>query len=170
MAASSARRRALGAGCAALLTLVVALAGCARTPAGAAATGADQLWLRLTACIRAHGMPDWPDPTPGPDGHLGFPADAPRTTQQVQDSCRSLFAQVPAGEQTGTPMPVDVPAALRFAACLRTHGLPGWPDPDSSGRFPLDRLGSSTAVKRALTSPPAACRALIPPGGIRVAS
>jgi hypothetical protein len=169
MAASSSWR-ALGAFGAALLTLVVAVAGCARTPAGAAANGEDQLWLRLTACIRAHGMPDWPDPTPGPDGRLGFPGDAPRTTQQVQDACRSLFAQVPANEQTGTPMPADVPGALRFAACLRTHGFPGWPDPDSSGRFPLDRLGPSSAVKRALTSPPAACRSLVPQGGVRVSS
>jgi hypothetical protein len=152
--------------------LAVVLGGCAQTATGTTGTAsadADQAWLRLTACIRANGMPDWPDPTRGPDGQLGFPADSPHTTPRVQYSCRSQFAQLPATAETGTPMPVDIPAALRFAACLRAHGFPHWPDPDADGRYQLSQVGApNIAIKRVLTNPPAPCRVLVPLGGIRV--
>ena len=100
-------RRPVRVGAAALgaVGLAAVVAGCAPAAARTADQGTQaQAWQRVTDCIRRNGQPDWPDPTPGPDGR--FPASA-----------------------------VDQPGA-----------------------------------KQVLLSPPAACRSLVPAGGIRVAS
>jgi hypothetical protein len=56
-------------------------------------------------------------------------------------------------------------AALNFARCMRSHGLSGWPDPNSSGGFDkakLRQLGYSQSEVRATGS---ACAHLLPNGG-----
>lgn len=58
--------------------------------------------------------------------------------------------------------------ALAFARCMRSHGLPGWPDPTSSGVFDksvLRQLGYSASQVRAVEDGP--CNHLLrgsPPG------
>jgi hypothetical protein len=54
--------------------------------------------------------------------------------------------------------------ALAYANCVRTHGVPLWPDPDSSGRFDKSKLtprqlGVSSSKAGAAAH---ACRTLLP--------
>ena len=54
--------------------------------------------------------------------------------------------------QTGT-----IASAFAFARCMRSHGIPGWPDPDSHGFFDkakLRPLGLSVSRVRALEEGP----------------
>jgi hypothetical protein len=54
--------------------------------------------------------------------------------------------------QNGTPA-----SALAFARCMRSHGIPNWPDPSSSGFFDkskLQPLGLSVSRVRALEEGP----------------
>ena len=56
-------------------------------------------------------------------------------------------------------------AAVSYAHCMRSHGLPDYPDPDSSGTLPkasAQLLGVSTAVFNAAQS---ACQHLLPATG-----
>ena len=57
------------------------------------------------------------------------------------------------------------PSALAYSACMRSHGVPNYPDPDSSGQLPKTdarQLGvSSTAYQAAQR----ACGHLLPTGG-----
>jgi hypothetical protein len=67
--------------------------------------------------------------------------------------------------QNGAPAVQDtrVAAALALARCLRSHGIPGWPDPDSTGGFDkskLQQLGVSGSRVRALEDGP--CNISIP--------
>ena len=57
--------------------------------------------------------------------------------------------------------------AVKFAACVREHGVPGFPDPDASGELTIDGVAngssvdpSSPAFERAID----ACKDLEPPG------
>jgi hypothetical protein len=51
---------------------------------------------------------------------------------------------------------------LAFARCVRTHGVPNFPDPDRSGHFPKGvHLGVSDSVVRAGET---ACQSLLPAG------
>jgi hypothetical protein len=57
-------------------------------------------------------------------------------------------------------------SALAFARCMRSHGIPGWPDPTSSGVFDkseLRQLGVSESRVRALED--GACNIPLPSGG-----
>jgi hypothetical protein len=56
------------------------------------------------------------------------------------------------------------PSALAFARCVRSHGVPNFPDPDSSGQFSkeeLRQLGVSDSRLRAAEDP---CQNLLPAG------
>jgi hypothetical protein len=50
--------------------------------------------------------------------------------------------------------------ALSFARCMRSHGLPDFPDPDSSGGFSMDRSRSSNV--QAFPAAKAVCNHLYP--------
>ena len=150
--------------------LLLAATGCGAVSATGSTQAAD--WQTVTACIRSHGMPDWPDPAVGPDGQLGFPADAPHTTDQVQRACTAQFGALSVRD-TATAVPpssADLALLLRFAQCLRSHGYPSWPDPGQDGTFPYAAIKMLPNVKQVLTHPPLVCRSTIPSGGIRVAT
>ena len=56
--------------------------------------------------------------------------------------------------------------ALAFARCMRSHGLPNWPDPTSNGVFDKSKLrltGYSVSQVRAAEDGP--CNHLLPNGG-----
>jgi hypothetical protein len=67
----------------------------------------------------------------------------------------------------GSPAPQRENGALAYAECMRTNGVPNWPDPNTSGVFDkseltLQRLGVSSSRLQAVQ---AACRHLLPNGG-----
>jgi hypothetical protein len=56
--------------------------------------------------------------------------------------------------------------ALAFARCMRSHGIPGWPDPDSNGAFDkskLVQLGVEPSRVRAIEE--RSCHSLFENGG-----
>ncbi len=57
------------------------------------------------------------------------------------------------------------PSAVAYSACIRSHGVPTFPDPDSSGQVPKadpQQLGVSSTQLQAAQQ---ACRHLYPTGG-----
>jgi hypothetical protein len=91
-------------------------------------------------CMRSHGVPNWPDPSSS-----GVFDKTKLTTQQLgvsgarlqtaQTACRHLLPNGGSG-----PSPAQVQQvraqALEFARCVRSHGVPNFPDPASDGRIP----------------------------------
>lgn len=116
--------------------------------AGAAANSTSA--VRYSNCMRSHGAPNFPDP--GSNGQL------PKTSAQrlgvsssqlqaAQQACQHLLPNTGSFLQQAQQcfLTGDCPAALvhqiltaerRFAQCMRSHGVPNWPDPsiDSEGR------------------------------------
>jgi len=89
--------------------------------------------LAFARCVRAHGVPLWPDPesngtfdkselTPG---QLGVSSTQIATAERA---CKSLLPTYSA-----TPQPHIVAQALRFSRCMRAHGATNFPDPESNG-------------------------------------
>jgi hypothetical protein len=89
---------------------------------------------QMVACFRAHGMPNWPDPNYDPrDGRWHL--DGPPLKDETRRACAAVIPHA-------TP-PSPVPSAqfhdlLRYAQCLRAHGVPSWPDPTVDGVFATD--------------------------------
>ena len=90
--------------------------------------------------MRAQGVPTFPDPPPEAS-NAKFPSPqqlgvSSAQFQAAQTACQHLL---PAGIDEHFP-PAEVPLLLRgmvrFSQCMRSHGVPNWPDPtvDSEGR------------------------------------
>jgi hypothetical protein len=91
--------------------------------------------LAYSQCVRAHGIPDFPDP----DSSGEIPKAA---IVQLKVSGSLLSAATSACEQLNPNQPPSqnqqqqqLTDDLKFAQCMRSHGLPDFPDPtDSNGR------------------------------------
>jgi hypothetical protein len=111
------------------------------------------------ACARRHGMPGVPDPTLGANGQVTFAGGEPTPTPEVRSACA---AQIRAALPSNTTLPSvstsDMQALLAYAACLRAHGLPRWPDPNAQGVFHVKSADAGTLATNNRAS--AACRSL----------
>lgn len=107
--------------------------------AGAAGTTASNVsvGLQFARCVRAHGVPAYPDP--GSDGQ-----EPPNAKQIARSSSRFIAASqacayvLPSGnDQTQAPTVLGQADAAAFAVCMRHHGEPNWPDAttDASGEL-----------------------------------
>jgi len=123
----------------------------------------------LARCVRAHGIPSFPDPQVGSDGVPRFPDSAPRIPAATQQACRAVADRIPPDYTSTTPVSAsDFEQLAKFARCIRSHGVPDWPDPNPLGEFPIDtRL--QHGGKRLFGRAAHACARLNPnPGGINV--
>jgi len=90
--------------------------------------------LAFSACMRSHGVPDFPDPTSNGGNSIQVqPGSVDPNTPAYQAAFRSCRSLLPAGK-TGGSIDSSVRAQfLRYAACIRTHGEPNYPDPTFDG-------------------------------------
>lgn len=132
-------------------------------------TSRHEAGLHYSMCMRAHGVPDFPDPSgngeislsdqPGSDLNPSSPA-----FQAAQRSC----AKIPFSKFNPTPAEraQSMARLLRFARCVRAHRVPNFPDPSSLGPaegvgFLIDRNTldpHSPALQAALRS----CQTIMP--------
>ena len=98
----------------------------------------------FSSCVRAHGVPAYPDPT----GNGLLPKKTPEqlgvsssTFEAAQRACIHLVPN--GGRPTSAQVAAYRAAMLGYALCIREHGVANMPDPDSHGH--LD-IGPGTAV------------------------
>jgi len=135
-------RAAVGVG----LVLVVLLAGCSGAGGSAGTTttttsgqqAAAAVLREFVRCARANGMPNLPDLRLDSNGQVAIPPGTPEPPRSVERACRSIWERLPASAsgERGRP-PADLQALLRYARCMREHGMADFPDPQADGRFPL---------------------------------
>ena len=80
----------------------------------------------FSACMRSHGVSNFPDA--GTDGRIhaaGIDKNS-RAFQGAYGSCRRLEPGDELGEQARTQLQRQL---LAFAKCMRSHGVPTFPDP-----------------------------------------
>ena len=88
------------------------------------ATGQDKA-VKFAECIRGHGVPHFPDPNA--KGEYVFGIDvSPAVWQKAVNACKALE---PPGALSGKRSPKQQSDALRFAQCVREHGVKDFPDP-----------------------------------------
>lgn len=81
--------------------------------------------VRFAECMRANGVPHFPDPDP--DGDADFGVDVPKEVfARAVDACKALK---PPGALSSKRTPKQQSAGLRFARCVREHGVKDFPDP-----------------------------------------
>jgi hypothetical protein len=120
------------------MAALIAVAGCGSTaPTGTAGGSSSQ--FALARCMRSHGLPNFPDPTVGPGG-AGFsissiPGSSTLTVDGTTFSGPVFKSAVRACKLFGggsSPPPISAQQRRRllaFAQCMRSHGVPDFPDP-----------------------------------------
>ncbi|HET6869734.1 MAG TPA: hypothetical protein VFH80_27725 [Solirubrobacteraceae bacterium] len=99
--------------------------GTATGAASSAPGGADPL-LKLARCMRAHGVTNFPDPSAN---GLQIPSSInPKSPafRSAQQACKQFLPNQGAPPATS---PRDRAAALKLSQCMRSHGVPQFPDP-----------------------------------------
>lgn len=74
----------------------------------------------------------------------------------------SSSSQAAASAQQGS---AKYQTALAYSRCMRAHGVPNFPDPNSQGHFPINQQSVTVGAKEASVAAQAACRSLLPNGG-----
>jgi hypothetical protein len=139
-----------------LLAALAALAGCSPSGGSHAATATtarpDRVatWRQVIQCLRANGMPNLPDPRFDSNGEPHFPGGDPGDPpERARRACEPIYNRLPPSPRDNDRPPTDIPALLRFARCMREHGLADFPDPKPDGTFPL----AGTSIVREGKSP-----------------
>ena len=121
----------LAAGCGGPAGPGVANAGPASSASPSASASGSA--LAYSRCMRAHGITKFPDPDS--HGNLGINAGPgtgidPNSPQYkaADQACKHLM---PAPNPSQAAQ--DRPALLRYARCMRAHGIPDFPDPTPQG-------------------------------------
>jgi hypothetical protein len=88
-----------------------------------------------SACVRSHGVPDFPDP----DSNGQIPKTSAQqlgvSSSQLQAALTACRPLLPSSSQAGPPAQAELrqawSATRNFAWCMRSHGVSNWPDPTS---------------------------------------
>jgi len=164
MNSDTGRRRA-GVLAALVVTALLTAACGGSTPTGAggsSSTGASSLHqeeLAVAQCMRSHGVPDFPDPAANGNLHVSPNSLGVSSSvyQSALNACRHLAPDAtPTSQAQGQQMLSKV---LQFARCMRSHDVPDFPDPDSTGLRVPHSMTQSPQYQRAYQ----ACNSLLPP-------
>jgi hypothetical protein len=125
----------------AMAGVAVLAAACGSGSSSSSAAGGSTTYQKALAysqCMRSHGVLDFPDPDS--QGHFNVPgsgqpgvssAAAKQAALSAQNACRHLLPN--GGQVTPAQRQQVLNQMLRYAQCMRAHGLPKFPDPANSG-------------------------------------
>ncbi len=111
--------------------------GAQHSEAAIAAPGGPEAQKKMVAfaqCIRSHGVPDFPEPSEGRllikgTSKNGLNPGSPQFRSAMK-ACRSLAPAPKISPQQSAAMQAQ---ALKFSECMRSHGVPDFPDPKFEG-------------------------------------
>ena len=168
------RRARVAAVITATAAAAVLAAACGGSPSSTGSGGspnaggsANSQAVAYSRCVRAHGVPNFPDP----DSNGQIPKEAAvRALREVGDSrakaatyaCRNLN---PAGQGSPILTAQEQQDYLKAAACMRSHGITNFPDPTfPGGRVNLSIPSGIDTRSRQFTQAAQTCTKLIPAG------
>jgi hypothetical protein len=102
--------------------------------------------VAFSECMRSHGMPNFPDPQRFVGGNVKLTlhqleASSPHF-QAATSACNQLLP--PNGghgsQQSAQQQRKQIADELSFAKCMRTHGVPGFPDPTAEAGISVEMV------------------------------
>ena len=132
----------------------VAACGSGRNQGGATGAGVSaNSCVKFAACIRAHGVPDFPDPG-------GSPPPGLKHVPAFQTAMKTCLKLEPPGTSKGKYFNAWQRAtAVAQVRCIREHGMPNFPDPTfpASGGELLPAIAGFNPASSAFRHAAAAC-------------
>ena len=133
----------------------------------------DSQAVAYSACVRAHGVPNFPDPKVSTNGNevkvaIGINPSISNNPhfKSAQEACRKLLPGGGPGAGSGAQIsPQEQSQYLKAAACIRAHGIPNFPDPTfSGGGVHLPKTAGVNLHSPQVRAAEEACQSLIPGG------
>lgn len=118
--------------------LAAACGGSPASPKAVRSRSVQSAELAYSSCIRAHGVPDFPDPQPGGGYARGaINAIGGQNSPRLLPAQKACRAQAVAAGFVHTPAEIrrHVQQEMAESACMRKHGVPDMPDPDAQGQI-----------------------------------
>ncbi len=158
----SGRRRLSRAAAFAVLVTVVALlaAGCGghgnakksssvSASASASASGSFNP-VAYAQCMRANGLPNFPDPDK--NGRMALPSDIDSNSAEFKKATEKCKQYMGSGgaPNLGANDLWSQDDKLKYARCMRENGVPSFPDPEADGMFPPFGQGNAVDPDSAL--------------------
>lgn len=114
-------------------------AGGSSSPQAHTSLGMAGVTVQLSQCMRAHGLPNFPDPNS--EGQVTLNGVDPQSAS-FEAAQRACAKYEPNGGKppTAAQQQAMVAQALKFSECMRSHGVAGFPDPkisDNGGRVSI---------------------------------
>jgi hypothetical protein len=120
--------------------------------AAGAKKGPGQAAFQFSACMRHHGVSNFPDPkvkssAGGTSVAIGInPAISGQPAfKSAQKACQHIIGSSPGTGPGDSPAQrqAKTRAMIAFARCLRDHGFPNFPDPDATGQLSEEMIRRS---------------------------
>ncbi len=111
--------------------------GGSSSPESESSASAQQKIIAFSHCMRTHGVPEFPEPSEGHvlirrSDHNGHVTGVNPQSAQFQAASKACAKLSPKGGKP--PSPAEQAKlqeqALKFSQCMRTHGVPNFPDPE----------------------------------------
>ncbi|GGS72411.1 hypothetical protein GCM10010156_34100 [Planobispora rosea] len=103
----------------------------AASPSASVSVDPREAGLKFAQCMREHGV-DMEDP--GPDGAIRIRVKGERAKiQEAQEACKH-FMDAAVGDRAGKPDQKMLDQGVKFAQCMREHGIP-MKDPGADGKM-----------------------------------
>jgi hypothetical protein len=122
--------------------------------------------VAFSACMRKHGVPNFPDPKAVSGGYSlsfgsenGIDTNSPQF-KNAQQACKKLLPN--GGTQNSQEQAKQLQTALNYAACIRSHGVPNFPDPKLHAGGGIDMEAPNSPQFKTAQK---ACQHLLPGGG-----
>jgi hypothetical protein len=157
------------------IAAVFTVAACAAVLSGcggssSSTTGGSSAYTKAEVyaqCMRAHGIPSFPDPDAQgqfPPIQIGRNGVSQQAVQSAESACQSVH---PGGAQSGGQQQQGRQTqALNFSKCMRAHGVLNFPDPSASnGGMGYNLAGVDTQSPQ-YQSAQQACRSQQSAGGL----
>ena len=125
-------------------------------PAGTSdASSRQAALLRFAVCVRAHGVPNFPDPT---NGFMSPPPGVdPTQMQSASVACQSLL---PNGGSSSVTSPQNLAGLVKFAQCMTKHGIPM----SATGNGSVDFGDNADPNSPQFQAASQVCKSLVPDG------
>jgi hypothetical protein len=106
------------------------LTGCGSTGAGIPASASRDPAVQYAQCLRTHGLPSFPDPSPGQPPSIPEEVDTQAPAfRHAQQACANLL---PPESSSGSQAASRNAQLVKLARCMRANGVPTFADPTSS--------------------------------------
>jgi hypothetical protein len=112
---------------AAAIACALALAACgSSTQTGTGSAPSNVPGLEAAQCMRAHGVPNYPDPGGSGPNFIGPSVTGSPAFKGALQACAKFAVGLPGAPKLSASRRR---ALVAFAGCMRAHGVPSFPDP-----------------------------------------